>query len=208
MEFEKLMNFSNNNVYMLFAITRKKNNKDVTKKDRVFYRVPVTSFESLPYDLELIRVMAKLSEMKTYIYISANARDTISAYDWVKRKFLEYDILSLRNLMKSGQAPDFLPQLKRFDKLWYEALMQVTSKATDYFVLDIDTKGEVVLNEIRQIISKYNFKGYQAEIKLEQETNNGYHFITTPFDPSILGHMKDVDVSKDGLLYLEKIGFE
>jgi hypothetical protein len=202
MEFERLMDFSNNNVYMLSVITRKKNNSEITKKDREFFEVPVINLKELPYKLDLVRAVAKSSGMKIYMYVSANARDTLKAYEWVQRKFLEYDILGHRGVT------DFRPKLATLDWLWYEALMQTTSKATDYFVLDIDTKDESTLNEVRQIVNNYNFKGYKAEVLFEQETNNGYHFVTKPFDPSFVKHIPKIDISKDGLLYVEKIGFE
>ena len=65
-----------------------------------------------------------------------------------------------------------------------------------------------VLQEVRDNIEGWNTDQYRADILLEQETRQGFHFITHSFDSRILNDIPDVSINKDGLLYLECIGFE
>jgi hypothetical protein len=207
MGFVKLLDFSSvDNIYMLVVLARTKNNDELTKKDRVLFREPVHSLEELPHALAKMRALAIYSGLNTYMYVSTNARSAIKTYKEFKMMLAKYDSQAM--LGDEG----FKRPIARLDKVWYQMLMQPESKSSRYFVLDIDTKDEVTMDIVREKVNNYKVKVkgrlYKAEVLLEQPTRNGYHFVTTPFDPAILAGIRDVGISKDGLLYLTCFGFD
>lgn len=202
MNFEELMDFSDNNVYMLFAIARSKNNDGLTAKQQVVIREIVRSLESLPHKLEKIKSAARLSNLNFYIYISVNARSVIKGYVNFKNKLTEYESHALFG------KDDYKYQFSRLHKVWYSALMQPNSRATKYFLIDVDTKEMSVVAEVTAKIEKFTSKGYAGEVKHVRPSRNGFHLVTNTFDPRILEGIQDVSIQKDGLLYLDCIGFE
>ena len=207
MDFTKILDFtSDDNIYMLTVLARTKNNDELTKKERVLFRDTVHSMDELPHALAKMRALAIYSGLKTYLYISANPRSAIKTYKEFKMMLAKYDSQAM--LGDEG----FKRPISRLDKVWYQMLMQPESRAARYFVLDIDTKDETTLEMVREKIRNYKVKVkgrlYKAEIKLEQPTRNGYHFVTTPFDPALLSGIRDVGISKDSLLYLASFGFD
>ena len=205
-EFADILNFSDTDIYLLNVLARTKNNEEVTKKDRLLFREPVHNLSEMPHALAKMEALAIHSGLKTYLYISANSRSTIKTYKEFKISLAKID----------GQAMDndkqYLRPLGRLDKEWYSALMQPESRSSKYFVIDIDTKDDNTLRAVREALMNYKIKvrrkEYKVEIKVERETRNGYHFVTTGFDPSILEGIPNVGVSKDGLLYLGCFNFE
>jgi len=200
--FERLMDFSNNNIYMLFAIARSKANDGITAKQQVVIREPVRSIESFPHKLEKIKSAAKLRDFKFYIYISVNARDTKKAYVNFKKKLSEYELQAMFG------KDEYKYQLSRLHKVWYSTLMQPSARATKYFVVDVDTKNHDVLDKVIDAIETFECKGYTANVYHVKETRNGYHVVTSGFDKRILFGIPDVSVHSDALLYLDCIGFE
>jgi hypothetical protein len=204
-KFMELMDFSNGQVYMVSAVARTKY-AQLAKKDRMLYREVVHSLEELPNALNNMAVLSMSRNLKIYIYISANARSTIKAYKDFNMRFANYSCQAMFG------DEGYKRPITRLDKEWYSALMQPECKATDYFVVDIDTHDAATLKLVRERINDYHVpirgKVYQAEILLEQPTRNGCHFLTTGFDPSILVGISDVGVQKDTMLFLKAIGFE
>jgi hypothetical protein len=201
MEFEDLMDFSNHNIYFLMVLARPKNNPTVTKAARVFIREPVRSIESYQDKLDKCRTEAKRIGLKMYIYVSVNARNTVNGYENFKKVITEYECQALHG------KEDFKDPLTRIDKLWYSSLMKPNARATKYFLVDIDTKDASTLQAVRDVINGWEVKGNTAQILIEKETRNGYHFVTSPFDVRIIKDIENVEVKTDGLLYLDCIGF-
>lgn len=187
---------------MLFAIARSKNNPGITAKGQVVIREPVRSLESFPHKIEKIRSAASLRDLKFYIYVSVNARDTKKAYANFKKKLTEYELQAM-----FGQE-EYKYQLSRLHKVWYSALMQPNAKATKYFVVDVDSKDRDILDQVLSIVPSFEHRGKFAKVYHTQETRNGFHVVTSAFDLRILEGIKDVSVQSDTLLYLDCVGFE
>ncbi len=202
MIFEDLMDFSNHNIYFLFGLARVKNNKDISKHSREFFREPIRSMESYKIKLDEMKVKCELTGHKMYMYVSVNARDTVKGYVNFKNTITEYESQALFG------KDDFRDPLMRIDKLWYSCMMKPNARATKYFLLDVDTKDIDIIDDAIATVSDYTIKGVGTEIKLVQETRNGYHVITTPFDVRILERFEDISIKKDGLLYIGCTGFE
>lgn len=200
-KFKELMDFSNNNIYFMMLLARPKNNREITKASRIFIREPIRKLEDYEFKLEKLRHEAERLGYRFYIYVSVNARSVINGYENFKKITTEYECEALHG------KDDFHEPLMRLDKLWYSCMMKPNARATKYFLIDIDTKDDNVLQTVRDIINNWNMKGNISEILFEQETRNGWHYVCRPFDVRILKSIKDVEVKTDGLLFLESIGF-
>ncbi len=200
--FESMMDFSNNNLYMLFAIARSKNNEGITSKQQVVIREQVRSLEAFPYKVAKIKSAARLRDLKFYIYVSVNARSTLKGYMNFKNKLNEYESQAMFG------KDDYKYQLSRLHKVWYSSLMQPNARATKYFLIDIDTKEMSTVAEVIGKIEKYRVNNYEIVVRHVAPSRNGFHLISDAFDPRILEGIPDVSVQKDGLLYLDCVGFD
>lgn len=196
MQFEELMDFDRNQIYFIMGLARPKNNKGITKSQRVFFRIPVRSPESYKFGLEKLKADCERTGLKMYMYVSVNARNTLNAYENFKRKQAEYEIQAIHG------KKEYLQMLPIMDKLWYSCCMQPNARGTKYFLLDIDTKDPYVILHLRDTVKK------TTDILLETETRNGFHWIVRPFDVRIIDPFINVTVQKDGLLYLGCTGFD
>ena len=195
-KFEALMDFSNEKIYFLMALARPKANKEITKSQRVFVRLPIRSMESYYQNLVKIEADCVRTGLNMYMYVSVNARDTVSAYENFKKKLVEYE-----NQAMHGKE-DFRKPLMNLDVTWYSACLKPNARGTKYFLLDIDNKTQELRDRLTDVVLPLS-----GPILVEKETRNGYHWIVKPFDVRVLEGLEDVSVQKDGLLYLGCTGF-
>jgi hypothetical protein len=196
MDFKDLMDFSGGKIYFIFGLSRVKNNRDITKAQRVFLRYPVRSMESYEFALENLKTLCERTGLKMYLYVSVNARNTAKANE-------EFDILKAKYAAEAlNGKPENLHKLyPRQDKVWYSVCMKPICRGTKYFLLDIDTKDYDTRLQICKIIYPV------SEILADAETHNGYHWVVKPFDIRLIENIENVTVKKDGLLYLGCTGF-
>lgn len=120
------------------------------------------------------------------IYSTVNERDLVKAERIFKQQMLEMD---------------FVPELnkrvwyERFESRWHSALMQDNSRKTSAFMLDIDDE-EFSWSDIQKKCWEQDI-----EILFMNRTKNGWHFITEPFNPELLGEYKSV-IKKDAQILL------
>jgi len=196
------MDFTNNNLYMIFAIARSKNNDGITAKQQVVIREQVRSVGAFPDKIAKIKSAAQLRDLKFYIYVSVNARSTLKGYINFKNKLNEYESQAMFG------KEDYKYQLSRLHKVWYSALMQPNARATKYFLIDVDTKEMSTVAEVIGKVERYKINNYNVEVKHVTPSRNGFHIVTSAFDSRILEGIPDVSIQKDGLLYLDCVGFD
>ena len=197
LEFKDLMRFDEDNIYFIFGLARPKNNPGMNKDQRIFIREPIKELKD--YDRK-VREMFDLcgdKELKMYIYVSVNSRNTLNALDIMSDKLAAYNKEARRGKKTFKEAA------RSLDQVWYSCCMNPKARGTKYFMLDIDTKDP----EIRAILAK-TVLPYSGPVLIEQETRNGYHWVVRPFDVRIIKDIPNVGIQKDGLLYLGCTGFE
>jgi len=125
------------------------------------------------------------SEKKFRIYSTVNVRNVDKAIREFKTLQLnaDYDPNHIRN--------DFYNDTRN---RWISALMKPSCKATSFFLIDVDHDSPSEAGEKLQALGIATHKVYR--------TKNGWHFITDPFDPSLMAGLKDTGVQKDSLLLL------
>ena len=162
---------------LYIAIKRKKENPDL-KKELCFRTIIIDEEKDLNY------LKAKISSHPGIwrIYRTVNSRNTDIA-----RKLL---------MCKLINEPD--KWSSRIDTLWRSMLLQKECKATNNFLIDIDSKDENILKEVFNILNlgkSYPFKN----------TPNGFHIIVPKFDTRLLEKFDCIEIKRDAYYFIEKI---
>ena len=173
-------------MYVYEAIRRPKENPTIVGP-RILREV---GYSSLSEEQVIENLKAKISVIPGVwrIYRSVNKRNEVNS----KLEFINA-------LTKQLVAPDSVSQ-KNPESLWKDILMQPHNKAERLFLLDVDTKDEVVL---QALTSNEEIKSHRVV-----STPNGFHIVCEPFNPNLLdslGIAYDVSVKRDALLYMQTI---
>lgn len=165
-------------VHLLLAFKRKKLGNDTNECIRIVVK---------DYELDLILLEEKCKRLSGIwrIHHTVNARDTEKTRKWLIHKLID--------------NPEFAGCI---DSIWKTGLLQkeCMSDYENRFLLDIDTKDEVIIRLIKTIIQ--NSLGV---IKNEIETPNGWHFITKPFDIREICKLSYVTLIRDGYYFIKEI---
>ena len=132
--------------------------------------------------LYLLEMKIKLVGGKWRIHKTVNKRDTEKARKWLLKKLIDF------------------PEGRGFvDSLWRTALLQPECVYGEKkFLLDVDTKDLKKLQAVTHLVGTNNIE--------EVETENGWHFITKPFDTRKVCELPYVELIRDGYVYIKTIG--
>jgi len=162
--------------YVLFAVSRKKDVPEITNSQEIVFREVIKGEE------DIIRKYNKLKSciinykdergksFPFYLYVSLNARDSKKATFLLLNKIHKW-------LEEETDGVDRSRMFKKIYGHFYSVLMMEASRTKNqrYFMIDYDEK-----NNFNQFIIQMEAKGIKAEII--QETKNGYHVKTLPFN--------------------------
>ncbi len=183
-------------VYVLFGISRKKENNCTNTQEKVFREV-IKRPEELEKKYQRLKksVLAYRDEngegRKFYIYVSVNPRDTRKAFFRLQNEMVSMNEELSRQI-------DISNRLNRIDRYWYSCLMRPTSRAgRGRFLFDIDTKEKSMLKSIE------DDKTLFTNIILKQETKNGWHYVSEPFDRRLGKGFTFMEIKTDSLLFVE-----
>ncbi len=186
-------------VYVLFRIARKKDNKNLTNSQEIVFREVIKEEDNIEKKYTKIRARCtncrdtEDNKLNFYVYISVNSRDVRKGYITFKNDMLKYE----REIMYGVACSN---QLKRIDSIWLSAIMKPESRSKNRkFLLDVDTKDKKELDIIKKDIELF------TKIILEQETKNGYHWVVDPYDKSRGKSFSVMEIKTDALLFIEHI---
>jgi hypothetical protein len=151
-------------------------------------RQVVRDFET---DLYIMECRVKRLGGKWRIHKTVNKRDTKKAMKWLQHKLLDFP-----------EGAGFI------DSLWRTALLQPECVYGEKkFMLDVDTKDANKLEQLEKTILNLDSKGFNnAGVILEKiETENGWHYITKPFDTREVCKLDYVTLQRDGYVYIKSI---
>ena len=140
-------------------------------------------------DLAILELRCKLAGGKWRIHKTVNKRDTEKARKWLLKKLIDF------------------PEGRGFiDSLWRTALLQPECVyGTKKFLLDIDSKVPSQLNNVKALLLEAS-QTFAIEALLEEiETENGWHFITVPFDTRKVCMLPYVELIRDGYVYVKTV---
>ncbi len=172
-------------VRMIMLICRSKEGGKSNKPDRIVTRRISIDFNEFKKILK--HFLEYQQEHPEYrIYSCVNKRDFNKGIREFKRQQLEADYYDEKSRNKF-----YLDVKNRF----LGSLMKSSSRAETKFLIDADdlTRKTIsnAINEIEKI----------TNVLLHYKTKNGYHIITEPFNPNLLGN-KFGEIKKDDLLLL------
>lgn len=163
-------------VHILLALQR-----DGSAKDKKCLRQVIKDEE---IDLKILEAKCMVMGGKWRIHRTVNARNCEMA-----RKIL------IKNLI------DYPEKAPSIDAEWRTALMQKECRVTNYFMLDVDTKDDSVLNQIIEIAEKQD-----RDIIIQViESPKGRHIITKAFDTREVCNIPDVTLLRDGYHFIKEI---
>jgi len=190
------------------GVARKKDNEGITNKQEVVFREIIKGESNIGKKYTKLKTQCSNyvtedgRKLNFYIYVSVNGRDVRKGYIAFKEQLVKYE----REIIFGTECS---MQLKRIDSIWLSAIMKPESRSLENkrFLIDIDTKDEKILSSIELYL-----KHEKGIIELKQETKNGWHYITNPFNKqsfvnTIIYHglEKVCEVKTDALLFVEHI---
>jgi len=194
---KELLDFSNDGIYTMILIARKKNNSGITNSQELVFREIVRSSDSFDKKLSTLLDIAKLRDEEFKLYINFNPRDIKKAYKLLKSEFVNWD----DDLTKSGEiVSQTIEKLKRIDLRFISSLQKSALKKS-FYMIDLDDKTK--LNKILDIFEKTT----SSKILFNFETKNGFHLLFKPCDTrnflEEINNLKiDCEIKKDDLLCL------
>jgi hypothetical protein len=166
------------NVHLLLAINRMKENDLSSHKEELCFRRPIYDYEE---DLAILKTIISSRKGVWRIYKTVNPRNVEKA-----RKILLHWLV------------DNMYVGKRFDAIWTKALMQRECRASKYALIDIDTKDVSKIHILENVIPK-------ESIMQKIETPNGWHYICKPFDKRLLNEFDFASMDYDRFVFVEMI---
>jgi hypothetical protein len=188
-----LLNFTDpGDFYMLYVLKRKKDQpegeRDNHQSVRTIRTYCIKSTEQLESRMPEIMMMCEMFKARAYIHVQRQNHRDVSLNMMVALAQRIQD----GNHEQQGLFDSVVGQLKTHEKRW---------------IVDIDTKDEVVVNVAANAIDRVRPEGPKIECIVP--TKNGYHLITKRFDVmefnkkmSQYGHSLDIQKKNPTLLYL------
>jgi hypothetical protein len=163
---KELLNFDNEgDFYMLYVLKRKKDQpegeRDNHQSVRTIKTYCVESVEYLEKRYDEIKQLCEMFKARAYIHVQKQNHKDVSLNMMVSLAQRIQD----GNLKQHHLFDSVVGQLRTREKRW---------------IVDIDTKDEIVREDIRAFINGLRPDGYKCITEIP--TKNGYHLITKRFD--------------------------
>jgi len=188
-----LLNFTEKgDFYMLYVFKRKKDQpegeRDNHQSVRTIKTYCIDSVEHLERRYDEVKQLCEMFKARAYIHVQKQNHRDVSLEMMVA---LAEKIRNGQNNQK-GLFDSVVGQIKTYEKRW---------------IVDIDTKDEIVVHRIAHIINQMKPEG--DKIITCVPTKNGYHLITDRFDVltfnkmmSLQGDVPDIQKKNPTLLFL------
>lgn len=189
--------FGDESVYVAMAIARKKDNEQITTNTEPIFREVLKDHEDI--DRKLLRLRAQAEnytpveggDLTWRVYITANARNVVDAYYHFKELIGKW----ARDMYYGDDAA--LNKLKGVDSEWISELQRPHNRDEELFLHDIDDADREAVEEF--------CREMPVVAQAIQETPNGYHVVSEPFNYTEWQHPVPYELKTDGLLHVEEI---
>ena len=193
----------NYDCYVLIAVSRKKYIPEITNSQEIIFRDVIKRKEDITK--KYLKMKASIVNYKNengksypfYLYVSANPRNARKATFSLIHKINHW-------IQEELNGVDNSKMFKRIAGNFYSELMKKVNRGSiRNFLIDYDKKDKLDELQTQLILAG-------ATPILIQETNNGYHIITTPFDKykwdnSGNNEKYDCEIKVDANLFIECI---
>lgn len=193
-QLKEYCSFGEDRVYVLLAIARAKENEDYNNNSEPVIREIVDNEEELERKVEQLDYDVSRFDSKFRLYLSANARNTMDAFFQLRSDMDDW--LKMRLNGNQGVSKKF----KRVDSEFKSVLQKTQCKDETNFIFDIDNQPKEEAEKIQSELENH------TEILMFQETPNGYHIVTEPFNYNELESEVEYELKKDGMIFIDFIG--
>lgn len=193
--------FGAGRVYILSIMARPRENDAINHGSVPMFREILTEAEDIERKYHRLKNIAQTftpdetegdETLDFRMYLSANARDVEKAYHQFQKHLLD-----LKQKYSQGHEPA-MEKMERLDREWESQLQSDGNKDDSYFVIDIDTESEEILNRAIDILEE------DTTIQHSLKSPNGFHIIVEPFGypQSDIQDLEDAEIKKDSLMFL------
>jgi hypothetical protein len=195
-----------NCVWVMKGISRNKDNPPGHVMHRFLRRMILVTPEDIDSCYEEIHLLANDPKTVYRIYISLNSRDVVDAAFQFQKKLVD-----ITQGLAKGHL-DALQMSKKVGSIWKTELEQRHARGTKRFLLDVDKKPDLDLQDHEWDDSKLfgwmkdNLKG---KIITSRRTVSGWAFVFEACDTRALmefgkGLNVDLDLQRDSMLFVEQ----
>ncbi len=192
--FRDYCEFGEDRVYVLLAIARSKENEHHGSNTEPAMREIVEDEEDLKLKMEKLDHAARSSDSDFRLYLSANARDSMKAFFQVRSEMDDW----LQMCLKGNEG--IRKKFKHVDSEFKSVLQKKECKEESNFIFDLDEASEDEMKELKKDVEEF------TEVRMVQETPNGFHIIARPFNYNELETEVDYELKKDGMIFVSYIG--
>lgn len=210
---EQVMDFQDNEVYILIVLARKKYNPDFKKSSRAVMR------EILTKDNYEVKLQKCLALMLNYQGETENlSPEDMNLYLQVNPRNVKKGLRALKIHMAEWEYDNDYSFCYHMNAKWTSCLQKSAARSRKrLFIVDVDTKDESTLQTCYEAIGKSLDAKYDSvdDPVFTVETRNGYHLVAPPFNvqtfyqninpewhPSSPTAPKLVEVKTDDCLFL------
>ena len=186
--------FGEERVYVLLGIARKKENEEYNSTSEPVIRKIVDDKDEIERKIEELDHAASRFDSDFRLYISSNARNVIDTFFQLRQKGDEW----LKMKMNGNKGVN--KKFKRIDSEFKSILQKHECRNDTNFIFDIDDCTKDEADQLEEKLEEH------TEILLKQETPNGYHIVTQPFNFNQLETDVEYELKKDGMIFLSYIG--
>lgn len=186
--------------YILWVIARRKYNDDITNSTEIIHRRVLTDEDDIEYNYNHLKYFAESSEHHFRMYVTVNKRDVLKGFWHMQSKMLDL------SKQITTDVEGAYPAIGRLGSMWKSVLHSPKSREEKMFLFDIDEvdSGITVTEE-----DAYRFTAALAkytEVLWLNQTPNGYHVITQPFNYNDFEAPFEYSFATDGATFIEELG--
>jgi hypothetical protein len=188
-EIRDILSFGDNEVHVLLAITRNKENENVTANSRSIHRNIVREEDELEDGIEHLQKICQNEEEDFRIYISVNSRDVTKAAYLLRSKIND---VSIQHTNGNDSAVRYF---KKLDSEFRSILQLEECRSTRKFLFDLDSTSK---SDVEEFIDQIEV----VDPELTIDTPNGHHVVTEPFHFTQDFDSIDVEKKTDGMVFI------
>lgn len=179
--------------YILMAIARRKHNNELTHSSEVVYRRVVRSQDDIRNQYDDLRSLIENHQYTFRLYLTVNARNILDAYFRFQEELNGWS----HDYIRGDDAA--IEKMGTVDSRWKSALHNPAVKDDSYFQFDLDDVTEAEASVFARALPD------GTAVSWVQETPNGYHVITEPFEyPAWEPPVPYDDLDTDGMVFIEE----
>ncbi|MFD1589473.1 hypothetical protein ACFR9U_21055 [Halorientalis brevis] len=190
---EDYCQFGAERVYLLLAIARAKDNEAVPNSSESVSRKIVESPDDLARQVAALSHEVRRFDERYRLYLSVNARNTTAAFFRLRERMDDWLEMRFRGNV------EVIRKFTRLDREFLSVLQSDSCKDDSNLLFDLDDVASATADEFERDLSAV------TSILWRQETPNGYHIVTEPFDYTVFEANEGYELKRDDLLFISSL---